>query len=313
LFVFGIAVHGTQTFLTKDLRLPQASFTPEDAMALAEGLLEGLQEDSSKPGKCYHDLFGTITNVEAIVADVKAILNKDTAAWTKFANDVQALLTQLKGFSPDCNFTGLISTLESFLTPEGVVVLFKNFIEHIAEVVSDAEALKNCSADYKTCGVKVGSIVRVLIGWHLNDPQLGGYHSDFQSFITGLIGGLSGGQNSKCTQDLGGVEGDLDSLVTDIQKLIKGDVFVISHIYKLAKDIMGSLDSFAPDCNIPALQATLQSLTTVEGWVNTLKNYVSNEAQINASLDGLKSCSSNYTACGTDVGTAFSLLLGWTL
>lgn len=295
---------------------PQVRMDQNDAFEFLDGLMKGLEANPNSPGECATELSSLSGLLSKVVNDVDSIVSGNDV-WGQFAKDMGELIEKVEGFNSDCNFSGLISKIESFLTPTGIIELLKNVFENIDSLKDEISGLGSCPDNWETCGENVGKILREVIGWSLNhklNKKLA-LKSDLTNFFDGMIAGLAdNNSNDACLQDLSSVKSDFDEILDNIKKVFSGDIFVISKVFDEAEDLLKKLGSFSDECNLSQLGTILDSLLTVNGWEQLLKNYISNASTINSDVSGIvNNCSSDWTTCGNDAGSIVRLVLGWTL
>ena len=283
----------------------------DDAFAFLEGLMQGLEVNPSNPGACATELQSLSGLLSEVVKQVESIAGGN-GSWGTFAKEMGELIDKVEGFNSDCNFSGLISTLESFATPTGLLTLLKNAFNNLDTLKTDSKALENCPSDWETCGKNVGAIFRTLTGWNLNAQRLRSVN-DAVEFFGGLVSGLQKNPDSPdaCITNLNTLNSDFNQIISEVQKFLGGNVFVITTIIEDVKNIVAKLDGFAGDCNISGLEGILEGLVTPQGWQQLITNYIANSATINSDFEGVLKCSSDYKSCGQDIGTIFKLVLGW--
>ena len=69
-------------------------------------------------------------------------------------------------------------------------------------------------------------------------------------------------------------------------------------------------DPTASACDWAGLNSVVLGLLTPEGVTTVVDNYTSNWEKVNSLIASVKDCT-DYTVCGTNVGTAIQIVLGW--
>ena len=199
------------------IQTPTPRVTLRQTSSFLGGFLTGIETPGSN-SVCASDVSSLGSLVGSIAKEVEsAVTGNATDATAAFSN-IKKLLSDVKGFNDDCNFTGLLSKIESLATPTGWVKVAGNVVSHLNSITSDAKALKHCTSNAQTCGYSLGEILRLTLGWGLGPTALR------QTSATAWFGGfLQGSQDntnsfSQRASDLNGLATFASQIVTDIQK-----------------------------------------------------------------------------------------------
>jgi len=293
------------------IQTPAPQVTLRQASNFLSGFLTGIETPGSN-GACSSDVNGVSTLVDSIVSEVESAVTGNIAdAIEAFAN-IKKLLADVKGFNSDCNFTGLLSTLESLATPSGWVSVATNVMTNLSTITSDATALESCTSNAQTCGYSIGEIIRLTLGWSLGPTTL--RQAAATTWIDGFLQGLQDNPNSpsECASDLTGLVTLVNQIVDDIKK-VSSDYTVVFQLISDAKTLVQDLDNYATPCNVPDLISVLQSLTTPAGVTAVVNNFKMNIATIMMDAPALANCSADLTTCGVNAGTIVRLVLGWSI
>jgi len=83
-------------------------------------------------------------------------------------NDLKKLQDDIPNFFEECNIVGLIDQIEVLSGPNGFITLLNNYNKNKVAITADLKVTENCEADYDACGVALGHVVKLLVGWSIN-------------------------------------------------------------------------------------------------------------------------------------------------
>ena len=293
------------------IQTPAPHVTLRQASSFLSGLLTGIETPGSN-GACSSDVNGVGSLVDSIISEVESAVSGNIADAIEAFSNVKKLLADVKGFNGDCNFTGLLSTLESLATPSGWVSVATNVMTNLSTITSDATALETCTSNAQTCGYSIGEIIRLTLGWSLGPTTL--RQTSATTWIDGFLQGLQDNPNSpsECASDLTGLVTLVNQIVADIQK-VASDYTVVFQLISDAKTLVQDLNNYSTPCNVPDLISVLKSLTTPAGVTAVVNNFKMNIATIMMDAPALANCSADLTTCGLNAGTIVRLVLGWSI
>jgi hypothetical protein len=282
------------------------------AAGFLDGLLNGLETPGSN-GVCVTDLTTVVPLTQTIIKEVKSAITGNVADAVEAFENIKKLLGDVEAFNADCNFSGLLSKVESLATPTGWMAIATNVMSNYATIAADCLALENCDTDADTCGENIGSVFRLALGWSLG-PASSLKQAAVTSWFDGFLQGLQTDPNSpsECATDLQGLATLASQIVADIEK-VASDYTIVFQLISDAKTFISDLDNFAAPCNIPALVTILESLTTPTGVTDIVNNFKMNIAAITMEVPAILNCQSNLTSCGLNSGKIVSQVLGWNI
>jgi hypothetical protein len=291
-----------------------SSISTGEVYNFTSGLLIGLESNAKAPGPCYKAISGLTGDFEAIASDISRITQGDEAAVMQLLTDVTGTKRDVQAFNGTCDFTSLEAQIKVLLSPAGAKIISANYLKHVFSINKDLATVKDCSANYYSCGKASGEIIRDLVGWSLNTPHgLGASNKNtLEAFLTGLIKGLEANGEDECTQSLSDLTSDISDLLANIEQVIKGDSSALISIVMKLKKLKDSLKDIN-SCDFSGFVQKIESLFESNGYQQLIMNYLKNSKQIMADLAGIEACSTNLSQCGSDLGQVIRLLLNWGL
>jgi len=227
---------------------------------LTQGFLIGLEANPKAPGPCYKALEGISGDFEAIASDISRIAKGDEAAVTQLLTDVTGTVHDLRAFNGTCDFSTLEAQLKELLSPEGAKTISENYLKHVIVINRDISTLKECSANYYSCGKAAGEIFRLIVQWNLNTPHLKGTQADTENFFNGLITGLQGATKSVCSTDLLALNTDVNDLIENIIKVINGDYSGLPSLLMAVKTLDDKFKKVDGECSLSSLFQKIESM-----------------------------------------------------
>lgn len=158
-------------FLRKDIGVDNGNIIPFIIRVneFIEGMIIGLQDDSTVRGLCYSDYE----------------MNNDiiTTALTVFVMDVQSgrciyesfmtLITkfhELKNINETCRLTELHNIIKSLYTVEGIIKLIHKIIEQHGTIYKTITSIINelTSKQFTNAGINVGKLIKILLSFYVH-------------------------------------------------------------------------------------------------------------------------------------------------
>jgi hypothetical protein len=287
------------------------------ATAFIQGFVNGVETPGNN-GACVTDVNGMEPLFIDIYTNVKAVIGGNYFDILSLVSEVKTAWTDIEGFNGDCDVNGLISVIESLGTLQGWANVAENFMANIQTITTDAGAFLSCPSEAEQCGESLGEILRLTLGWGLGstssapkskpvrDTNLTAW---VQAFINGLE--VDPSANNVCGTDLLGMSSNFEALYQDILSLSQGNVASMIALAADAKTLWSKLQAFSSPCNLPALETTLQGLTTPTGITALIGNITRNWSSIATDAQTVQNCAANVAACGQSAGEIIQLVLGW--
>jgi hypothetical protein len=139
--------------------------------------------------------------------------------------------------------------------------------------------------------------------------------ADLQKFNKGVIDSLETNPSSPgaCYQGLTTFNTEADKAIADIQKLLTGDLSVLSSFTTDLSAAITQLKSLEVPCKFSTLIADIQALTGPDGQSIVISRYLKHSAAINADLATIQNCSADSYKCGEAVGDVIKNLVTFTI
>ena len=271
------------------------------------GLAYGLDVDQKATGPCFlawGNVVGPICNIQS---DIIALMKGDKGSMGYLVSDLLNLKQAFTQTEPTCNYTGLTQVLESL----NMNTLVNNVMAHAGAIISDYQKLQGCEADVFTCGLYIGDIIRMSLGWGWYAPA----PFNGQDFLSGLVHGLETSPNGsdQCIEGLNSLSTLYTALMAELKAVLAGNMSAIFQLITDYKSFSSALDANSAACNVPALLSVLKSLTTPEGLAQVSSNVKANWSAIETAGESLLSCTQDPYQCGFSAGEVVHLALGWSL
>lgn len=285
--------------------------------AFIQGFVNGVEVPGNN-GACVTDVNGMEPLFTDIYNNIKAVIGGNYFDILSLVSEVKTAWSDIEGFNGDCDVNGLISVIESLGTLQGWATVASNFMANIQTITTDAGAFLNCPSEAEQCGESLGEILRLTLGWGLGssssvsaskpvrDTNLTAW---VQAFINGLE--VDPSANNVCGTDLLSMSSNFEALYQDILSLSQGNVASMIALAADAKQLWSKLQTFSSPCNLPALESTLQNLSTPTGVTALIGNITRNWSKIAADAQTVQNCAANVAACGQSAGEIIQLVLGW--
>jgi len=125
------------------------------------GLANGLK-NPNKTSNCYQDVNRFIGDS---IQTYSGIISLSADISLKTVTNLGCDINQFYQFSfdKDCNFKALVETIENLTEAK----LVHDYIESMCTINDYILGLKDCSANYKTCGYNAGRVFSLLVNWYL--------------------------------------------------------------------------------------------------------------------------------------------------
>jgi hypothetical protein len=139
--------------------------------------------------------------------------------------------------------------------------------------------------------------------------------ADLQKFNKGVIDALETNPSSPgaCYQGLTKFNADADKAIADIQKLLAGDLSVLSSFTADFQAAITQLKTLETPCKFSTLVADIQALAGSDGQSIIISRYLKHSAAINADLAVIQNCSADSYKCGKAVGDVIKNLVTFTI
>mmetsp|Transcript_1006 Transcript_1006/g.998 ORF Transcript_1006/g.998 Transcript_1006/m.998 type:complete len:474 (-) Transcript_1006:35-1456(-) len=297
---------------------PKPKPTGADLFELLAGMLSGLEGPVKTPGKCYTAISGSSETIGAIVSDVSRILDGDYSAVSQLIVDIEALKPELEPISQVCDWKTFVTAVNSSIHDYKAVVL--RYTLHAKEVDKDLDSVKDCSANYTACGYGMGDIIRILISWNLNNPQLhaANYETTVKSWAviaTGFLSGLEGPNTTPgpCYVEIEKLGNLLQTLFTEGSSIFGGNFNVVQDFINNAKGLVPEEKAISNICPFKGLVESIKNIMKPDGYKTVLLRYYKYYQSINADIATIEQCSADYLKCGESAGNIAFILLNWNL
>ena len=291
---------------------------PQDAAAFVRGFLDGLQSDPSVTSKCETDLATVLSGSSKVVDDVINLVNGKAGAFNELVVDAQTLVAQLDPLQGDCNFEGLIVTLNKILGPDGYSIIMRNYFKNIQAVTQAIEGYSKCGDDFETCGLYAGELFRYLVGFTLQNSLSVDFSLMDANYANLLIGFIKGLQNdpsidSQCVDDVSTFSVKAEKIGQDLEQIISGNTAAIFNLLNDLKAFQAEVPNFFEECNIVGLIDQIEVLSGPNGFFTIMNNYSKNQKAILADLAVTEKCEADFEACGVAIGDVVKRLVGWSI
>ena len=299
LLLFTAVLSSEQTF---------ESFQSELYTEFLSGFFSGLTNNNVA---CVTSASTTSESFNSMVNTIKSYNSNYLPILTSFT----LFKEDLTSMAEACNVQGLVLTVQKLLGPWGKTTFMRNYLLHSRQVSKDLEVLKSCSQDFETCGYSAGEIFRLLSGWSikmsLTENSFGKELDDMEKVLSGVISTVEWMAPEYCAEvpRRFPVKEAFEGWIS----YINGEKGALERVFSKVLEVW-STDEDLQDCALHyggmALYVLPNVLSNPSTW--TLA-YETESSSINNAFNRImSSCSSDYSTCGTQIGSLVNLLLQYT-
>jgi hypothetical protein len=158
-------------------------------------------------------------------------------------------------------------------------------------------------------------LVAVVVLGSSADTQFCFTSAEVQNFTKGVLDGLETNPQTPgaCYTGLTIFNTEAGQVVADLQKLLDGDLTVLTKLTTDLNTAADQLTSLETPCNLAGLIADIQALNGPDGQSLLIARYLKHSVAINNDLATLKTCSADAYACGKAVGDVVRNLVDFTI
>ena len=138
-----------------------------NVLDFVDGFVVGVEKDANSPDQCATDTETLISTSEVLISDIQAAMAGNSNIFTQLLQDTIDLSNDFHRFNRACDFTDLISDLQTLATADGAVALMWRFVDNAKEVGDYVKVLQQCNTDYTHCGTAAGHIFSILVGYQI--------------------------------------------------------------------------------------------------------------------------------------------------
>lgn len=284
--------------------------------------MEGMVGDShlTEISTCVTDGEGVVSDVEALVADLKAGKKiKAAMAAKKLVGEFPATLSACEGMGSD--FTAIEVWAKQFASPKTLVeTVTKHMVMHHTEIMTDVTAVETDwnAAEYFQSGKAAADLLTVAVG-PIVPATTNNLELDIMmlpdlaaGFMYGMVGDNHLAEFESCYAGVTPLYGFLETALTDLESF---------HIFGAIKSLEAFVFHFQED--VAPCTHMSDDVAAIEAWAqvfkspktlaaNVAKHYMLHKKAVTADITAVKTdwAAKSYFSTGKDAADLITVLIG---